>query len=133
MVYRSPEILTRHYKSLVRPHLEYCVLAWSPHYVKDQERLERVQHRFMRMVPGLRGLEYGERLERLKMVTLEERRNRCPPRRAPLASNQEKDRLQDRPYGPSLLGWCCTGIPDGTVPSCWLSRRSTMSSVGFSW
>ena len=47
--------------------------------------------------------------------------------------NQEKDRLQDRPYGPSLLGWCCAGIPDGTVPSCWLSRRSTMSSVGFSW
>ena len=57
----------------------------------------------------------------------------CHPRRAPLASNQKKDRLQDRPYGPSLLGWCCTGIPDGTVPSCWLSRRSTMSSVGFSW
>ena len=47
----------------------------------------------------------------------------------PLASNQEKDRLQNRPYGPSLLGWCCAGIPDGTVPSCWLSRRSTMSPV----
>ena len=30
----------------------------------------------------------------------------------------EKDRLQDRPFVPSLLGWCCTGIPDGTVPSC---------------
>ena len=55
------------------------------------------------------------------------------PRRASLASNQEKDRLQDRPYGPSLLGWCCAGIPDGTVLSCWLSRRSTMSSVGVSW
>ena len=55
------------------------------------------------------------------------------PRRAPLASNQKKDRLQDRPYGPSLLGWCCAGIPGGTVLSCWLSRWSTMSSVGFSW
>ena len=51
----------------------------------------------------------------------------CHPRRAPLASNQKKDRLQDRPYGPSLLGWCCAGVPDGTVPSCWLSRRLTMS------
>ena len=29
--------------------------------------------------------------------------------------------------------WCCAGIPDGTVPSCWLSRWSSMSSVGFSW
>ena len=57
----------------------------------------------------------------------------CHPRRAPLASNQEKDRLQDCPYGPSLLGWCCAGIPDGTVPLRWLSRRSTMSLVGFSW
>ena len=57
----------------------------------------------------------------------------CHPRRASLASNQEKDRLQDGPFGPTLLGWCCAGIPDGTVPSCWLSRRSTMSPVGFSW
>ena len=28
------------------------------------------------MVPRLKGLEYGERLERLKMMTMEERRNR---------------------------------------------------------
>ena len=76
VVYRSPEVLTRLYKSLVRPHLEYCVSAWSPHYVKDRERLERVQHRFTRMVPGLKGLEYGGRLERLNLMTLEERRNR---------------------------------------------------------
>ena len=32
-----------------------------------------------------------------------------------------------------LLGVCCAGKPDGTVPPCWLSRRSTMSPVGFSW
>ena len=52
--------------------------AWSLHYVyvKDREWLERVQHRFMRMVPGLKGLDYGRRLERLKLITLEERRNR---------------------------------------------------------
>ena len=76
MVYRGPDILTKLYKSLVRPHLEYCVSVWSPHYVKDRERLEKVQHRFMRMVSGLRGLEYEERLERLNLLTLEERRNR---------------------------------------------------------
>ena len=44
--------------------------------MKDRERLEKVQHRFKRMVPGLRGLEYEERLERLNLMTLEERRNR---------------------------------------------------------
>ena len=30
-----------------------------------------------------------------------------------------------------LVG-AASGIPDGTVPSCWLSRRSTVSLVGFS-
>ena len=76
VVYKNPDILIRLYKSLVRSHLEYCVSAWSPHYVKDRERLERVQHRFTRMVPGLKGLEYGERLERLNLMSLEERRYR---------------------------------------------------------
>ena len=76
MVYKSPFVLTRLYKSLVRPHLEYCVSAWSPQYVKDREKLERVQHRFTKMVPGLKGLEYGGRLEMLNLMTLEERRNR---------------------------------------------------------
>ena len=76
VVFRSPDVLTRLYKSLVRQHLEYCVSAWSPHYVKDKERLERVQRRFTRMVPGLKGFDYERRLERLKLMSLEERRNR---------------------------------------------------------
>ena len=76
VMYKNPNILTRLYKSLVRPQLEYGVSAWLPHYVKDRERLERVQHRFTRMVPGLKGLKYGERLERLNLMSLEKRRNR---------------------------------------------------------
>ena len=40
MVFRDSDILTRLYKSLVRPHLEYCVSAWSPHNVKDREMLK---------------------------------------------------------------------------------------------
>jgi len=44
--YKERTIMVRLYKSLVRPHLEYCVSAWSPHYLKDKELLERVQHRF---------------------------------------------------------------------------------------
>ena len=33
------------YKSLVRPHVEYCVSAWSPHYIKGKDTLERIQHK----------------------------------------------------------------------------------------
>ena len=38
-VYKSKDIMLKLYKSLVRPHLEYCTAAWSPHYVKDKEIL----------------------------------------------------------------------------------------------
>ena len=63
------------YKS--RPHLEQCVSVWSPHYQKNKELLERVQHRFTRMIESFSSLPYGERLLRLGLWTLEERRNRC--------------------------------------------------------
>ena len=31
--YKERGTMVRLYKSLVRPHLEYCVTAWSPHYL----------------------------------------------------------------------------------------------------
>ena len=52
--YKERRIMVRLYKSLARPHLEYCVSAWSPHYLKDKELIERVQHRFTRMFKYLR-------------------------------------------------------------------------------
>jgi len=62
----------------MRPGItEYCVPAWSPHYEKDKLLLERVQQHFTRMVPGLRQLTYEQRLKRLGLWTLEERRNRA--------------------------------------------------------
>jgi len=69
-------VLLRLYKSLVRPHLEYSVSAWSPYYEKDKILLERIQHRFTRMIPGYKNLPYEERLRKLDSWTLEERRNR---------------------------------------------------------
>jgi len=48
--FKNPAVLISLYKSMVRPHLENCSVAWSPHYVKDKALLERVQHRFTRRV-----------------------------------------------------------------------------------
>jgi len=39
--YKNPEIMVRLYKTLVRPHLEYCGSVWSPHYTMDKDLLKR--------------------------------------------------------------------------------------------
>ena len=59
-VTKSPEVLLNLYKTMVCPHLEYCILAWSPHYQKDKKLIEKVQHKFTRMVSSLRLLNYEE-------------------------------------------------------------------------
>ena len=55
------------YKTLVRPHVEYCVCAWNPYYKKDKELLEKVQRRFTEMIVNMEGLSYEERLKCLKL------------------------------------------------------------------
>ena len=77
IVYKHPRIMVNLYKSLVRPNLEFCTSAWSPHYKKDKEMLERVQHRFTRMIKQVSHLGYEQRLCELKLWSLEERRNRA--------------------------------------------------------
>ena len=42
------------YKTYIRPHLEYCVQAWSPHLTKDIQCLERVQKAATNLVSELK-------------------------------------------------------------------------------
>ena len=60
----------------IRPILEYAAVIWSPHLKKHICKLERVQRAATRWIPELRHLTYRERLKKINLPTLEERRER---------------------------------------------------------
>ena len=75
--FRDSKTLLQLYKSLVRPCLEYCSPKWSPYYVKDRQLIEKVQRRSTKLFPDQKGMSYRDRLDRLGLWMLEERRNRA--------------------------------------------------------
>ena len=60
----------------MRPHLEYAASAWNPTKIKDIEAIENVQRRATKLLPGYTDLSYSERLKKLNLPSLANRRMR---------------------------------------------------------
>ena len=77
---RDSSILTRIYKTIIRPKLEYCVQLWNPAACHGNWstilELESIQRRFSRLANDIGLLPYSERLGKMKLTTLGERRIR---------------------------------------------------------
>ena len=80
ITYKEKTLIIPLYKAIVRPHLEYCIHAWSPYLTKYIDMPEKILRRATKLIPELRDLTYEERNEeRLKecgLTTLETRRLR---------------------------------------------------------
>ena len=64
------------YRSLVRPHLEYCCQLWSPLRLGKIRRLESIQRSYTSRILNIGHLSYWQRLKHLGLHSLERRRER---------------------------------------------------------
>ena len=64
------------FTAIVRPHLEFANVVWSPKCKKEEELIERVQARATKCVPGLQNVSYENRLKAMKLPSLKYRRKR---------------------------------------------------------
>ena len=74
ITHKEKSLIVPLYKAIVRPHLEYCIQAWSPYLRKDIYVLDKTQRRAIKLNPELRDLRYEERLKECGLTTLETQR-----------------------------------------------------------
>ena len=73
---RSPLLMMTLFKSMVRSKVEYCCPVWSPTNTVDIQAIEKIQRNFTRRISSCKDLNYWERLAKLKVSSLQRRRER---------------------------------------------------------
>ena len=70
VTYEDKSLIIPLYKAIVRPHLEYCIQAWSPYLRKDIDMVENSQRRATKLIPGFIDLTYEERLKECGLMMM---------------------------------------------------------------
>ena len=73
---RDTDVMLTLWKSLAIPHLDYCSQLWCPSKRYLIQQLEQLQKSFLNGIPSLKHLNYWEKLNQLKIYSLERRRDR---------------------------------------------------------
>ena len=73
---RSRVVMKTIWKTLVQPKMDYCSQLWSPGDQDSINKLEAIQRHFTSKVKGLEEMDYLERLQDLKLLSQERRRER---------------------------------------------------------
>jgi hypothetical protein len=73
---RSIEVILYLYQSYVLPRLEYASLLWSPYQLKNIIKIEAIQRTITAKITVLKELNYHQRLRKLKLYSLQRRRER---------------------------------------------------------
>ena len=73
---RTPKLMVLLWKSLVLSKLDYCSQLWSPTGKGIIQMLEMVQRSFIRKIDDMRHLDYWTQLKKLRLYSLERRRER---------------------------------------------------------
>ena len=64
------------FNTIVQPHIDYCSQLWMPQEGQNLEKIEKLLRDFTKKIPGMEGLNYWERLGKLKMNSEQRRLER---------------------------------------------------------
>ena len=73
---RAPEVILTLYQAYVVPRLEYASILWNPYMIGDIQQLESIQRTITAKLDGCEGLNYHQRLHKLKLYSMQRRRER---------------------------------------------------------
>ena len=76
ITFKTPEIMVPLFKSLIRPILEYANAVWCPYKRMHIDIIEKIQRHYTKRVEGMKDMSYSERLEAMRLPSLEFRRLR---------------------------------------------------------